>query len=334
MNRKFQRVLTGDRPTGKLHLGHYMGSLKNRLTLQGTLDQLVMIADVQALTDNADNPDKVANHVFEVLLDYLAIGLDPLKTTLFVQSAIPQIAELTIFFLNLITINRLQHNPTVKQELRSKNFDGGVPAGFVCYPVSQAADIAIFKADLVPVGEDQLPVLEETRWLVRRFNEVYGKTLIEPEPLVPKVGRLPGLDGKEKMSKSLGNAIFLSDTRQELIQKIKKMHTGQTRLSMQEPGNVELNTVFTYLDYFAQNQEEIEELKKQYRQGGMGDGSLKERLIEELDFFLTPIRERRAALSGDRQALIKILKSGSERACSLASETLCDVKKAMKIHYF
>ena len=334
MSRKFQRVLTGDRPTGRLHLGHYLGSLKNRVELQGPLEQLIMIADMQALTDNAENPQKVVSNVLEVVSDYLAVGIDPEKSTIFIQSQLPQLSELTMFFLNLITINRLQHNPTIKQELRSKSFEGGVPAGFLCYPVSQAADITLFKADLVPVGADQLPVLEETRWLVRRFNEIYGKVLVEPEPLIPKMGRLPGLDGKEKMSKSLGNAIYLADTREELIQKIKKMHTGQTRTSMQEPGDVEANTVFVYLDLFARDQGAINVLKEHYSTGGVGDGSLKELLIEELDHFLTPIRQKRAEVYADKAELLRILKRGTETASALGQKTIDEVKAAMGLNYF
>lgn len=335
MSVKIKRILTGDRPTGKLHLGHYVGSLKKRIELQKECDQFVMIADVQALTDNADCPERIAGNVFEVLADYLAVGIDPSETTIFVQSAIPQIAELTIFYLNLITVNRLQHNPTVKNELRKKDFEGGVPAGFLCYPVSQAADITIFKADLVPVGEDQIPVIEEARWLVRKFNEIYKTdVLIVPEALVPKNARLVGLDGKEKMSKSLGNAICLSDSREELIKKIKKMHTGQTRSGLAEPGIVEINPVFIYLEEWMRDRKALAALKSDYEKGGLGDFAVKEVLIEELDHFLFPIRQKRKEVESDLFLLKKILKEGTERALDVAGQTMSEIKSAMKITYF
>ncbi|MEK7554976.1 MAG: tryptophan--tRNA ligase [Patescibacteria group bacterium] len=329
-----QRILTGDRPTGPLHLGHYVGSLKQRVELQKEYDTFILIADVQALTDNFENPEKVSKHVLEVALDYLAVGIDPKKATIMVQSAIPEIAELTVFYLNLVTLGRLEQNPTVKTEIRERAFGKSVPAGFLAYPVSQAADITAFGAHLVPVGADQLPMIEQTREIVRKFNLLYGETLVEPKELLSKFPRLPGTDGKEKMSKSLGNAINLSDSADEVRRKVMGMYTDPTRKRATDPGHVEGNPVFTYLDAFDPHARDVAELKIKYQEGNVGDVAVKERLAEVLNQFLTPIRKRRAEFAENPKKVLKILKEGTERGREVASETVSRVKSAMRITYW
>jgi len=332
MIKKNEIILTGDRPTGPLHLGHYVGSLLNRVALQDEYTQYVMIADVQALTDNFENPGKVHDNVMQVMLDYLSVGIDPKKTTIFLQSMIPEIAELTVFYLNLVTVNRLQRNPTVKTEMLQKSYGESVPAGFLIYPVSQAADISIVKGTLVPVGEDQLPVIEQTNELIRSFNRIYGVELFpEAKPLVSQVGRLAGIDGKAKMSKSLGNAIFLSDDVDTLKKKVMSMYTDPGHLRVQDPGQIEGNMVFEYLDVFDKNKEKVAELKHQYRQGGLGDVTLKNYLFEVLNELLTPIRQRRAELEKDKSAVLKILMSGTKKARKVAAATMKQVKTALHL---
>jgi len=332
-------VLTGDRPTGCLHLGHYVGSLQSRVKIQesGKYDQFVMIADAQALTDNADRPDNVRKNIIEVALDYLAVGLDPAKTTIFIQSAVSQLAELNLFFLNLVTVARLQRNPTVKNEMKQKGFGGNVPAGFLTYPVSQAADITAFKATIIPVGDDQLPILEQVNEIVRKFNTFYGESrpvLFECKALLSKTVRLPGIDGLAKASKSLNNAIFLSDTDDVVKQKVMQMYTDPGHIKISDPGKVKGNVVFTYLDAFDLNKKEVARLKRHYRKGGLGDVVLKKRLITVLNDLLGPIRERRLQLSKDPAAIINILRDGTERAQSVAEQTMTEVRAAMKINYF
>ncbi len=327
-------ILTGDRPTGPLHLGHYVGSLLNRISLQEQHTQYVMVADIQALTDNADHPEKVRENVIEVMLDYLAVGLDPQKTTFFLQSMIPEIAELTVFYLNLVTVSRLQRNPTVKTEMAQKGYGQSVPAGFLMYPVSQAADITIVKATLVPVGEDQLPVIEQTHEIVRSFNRMYGKEIFpEPQALVPQIGRLAGIDGKAKMGKSLGNAIFLSDDEATLKKKVMSMYTDPNHVRVQDPGQVEGNMVFEYLDVFDTNKEKVLELKQQYRQGGLGDVTLKMYLFEVLNTLLTPIRQKRQELAQDKQAVLKILLQGTNKVRKVATATMDEVRQVMQLKY-
>jgi tryptophanyl-tRNA synthetase len=309
-------ILTGDRPTGSLHLGHYVGSLQNRISLQETCKQFVMIADAQALTDNADNPQKVRDNVLEVALDYLSVGICPSKTTIFIQSQIPELFEMTLYFLNLITWNRLKHNPTVKQEIKQKGFEENIPAGFMVYPVSQAADITAFKADLVPVGEDQLPMIEQTNEIVRHFNRIYkANVLVEAKALIPKTGRLPGTDGQAKMGKSLGNCIYLKDHPDDVAKKIKGMISDPGHLRVEDPGNVEASPVFTYLDAFDPDQVGLEELKAHYRRGGLGDSIVKKRLLEVLQAFLEPIRAKRQELAKDPQAVIKRFSSSTRSSC-------------------
>ena len=332
-------ILTGDRPTGKLHLGHYTGSLKNRVALQnpGEYEMFVMIADQQALTDNAKDPQKIIDSVMEVVMDYLAVGLDPEKTNIFIQSQIPELAELTMYYLNLVSVARLQRNPTVKEEIKQKSFGGeGVPAGFFVYPVSQAADITAFKADLVPVGNDQKPMLEQAREVVRSFNNIYGEVLVEPEGMYPEgiEGRMPGIDGKAKMSKSLGNAIYLSDDAETVKKKVMSMYTDPNHIRVEDPGCVENNTVFTYLDAFYKDKEHLEELKAHYRRGGLGDVKLKRLLIDVLEEELAPIRARRKELEENKEYLYEVLRKGSEKARLVASETLKEVREAMGIEYF
>ena len=342
-------ILTGDRPTGKLHVGHYVGSLKRRVELQnsGEFDQInIMIADAQALTDNADNPEKIRQNLIEVALDYLAAGLDPEKCTLFVQSQIPELAELTTYLMNLITVSRVQRNPTVKTEIKMRNFEANIPLGFFCYPVSQAADITLFKATTVPAGEDQEPMLEVTRELVRRFNQTYAEVLVEPEIMLPDNAtsrRLPGTDGKEKMSKSLGNCIYLSDSAADVWKKVKKMSNGAPRMSMDEPGNLEGNAVFTYLeafstpDDFAQYWPEfqsLDDLKEHYVRGGIGDGTCKKFLNTILNNMLEPMRIRRREFEQDIPEIYNILKKGTERARETAAQTMDEVRRAMQINYF
>lgn len=330
-----QIVLTGDRPTGPLHLGHYVGSLKNRLVFQETSQQFVIIADAQALTDNADNPMKVRENVLEVALDYLAVGIDPSKSTIFIQSLVPQIPELTQYYLNLVTWNRLKHNPTVKQEIVQKGYGESVPAGFMVYPVSQAADITVVKATIVPVGEDQLPMVEQTNEIVRHFNRIYKTdALVEAKAIIPKIARLPGTDGKAKMSKSLGNGIYLSDPPDVVVKKVKGMYTDPNHLKVEDPGKVEGNPVFDYLDAFDPDLVKVQELKDHYSRGGLGDSVVKKYLTDVLQNFLEPIRQRRAAFAQDKAAVWEILKKGTEDTCSVGAQTLSDVRKAMCLDYF
>lgn len=326
-------VLTGDRPTGPLHLGHYVGSLANRLELQDKYTQYVMIADVQALTDNFEHPEKIRKNVLEVGLDYLAIGLDPQKTTFFIQSMIPQIAELTVFYLNLVTVSRLERNPTVKTEIKDRKFERSLPAGFLTYPVSQAADITVVKGTLVPVGEDQLPMIEQTNEIVRSFNRFYkGDVFSEAKALISNVPRLPGTDGT-KMSKSTGNAIALGASPDEIKKMVMSMYTDPDHLRVEDPGKVEGNVVFTYLDLFDTDKNEVKSLKEQYRAGGLGDVKLKRRLIDLLDAFIAPIRERRQELAKDPNYVMNILLDGTKKTLHVAEQTMYDVRKAMLLDY-
>lgn len=326
-------ILTGDRPTGKLHLGHYIGSLKNRVELQDKYKQYVMVADVQALTDNADNPQKVRDNIIELLLDYLSVGIDPGKTTICIQSMIPAIAELTIFYLNLVSVSRLERNPTIKQELKMRNFSGGIPAGFLTYPVSQAADITAFGASFVPAGEDQAPMIEQTCEIVRRFNSYYGETLKEPKIILSKTPRLVGTDGKSKMSKSLGNTIYLADSPDDIEKKVMSMFTDPNHLNINDPGNTKDNPVFIYLDAFGEDKEKIAAMKAHYEKGGLGDVKVKRYLNEVLQELLEPIRKRREALQKDLDAVYKIAFDGTKEANVLTAQTLKNVKKAMRINY-
>ena len=342
-------ILTGDRPTGRLHIGHYVGSLKNRVRLQneGNYDKMfVFIADAQALTDNFDNPDKVRENIKEVALDYLAVGLDPNKVTFFIQSMIPELTELTFYYMNLVTIARLHRNPTVKAEIEQKGFNESIPAGFFTYPVSQTADITAFKANIIPVGEDQLPMIEQAREIVRKFNSIYGETLVEPEAVLPedeKCYRLVGIDGNSKMSKSLGNCIYLADSEEEIKKKIFSMYTDPNHIRIEDPGKIEGNVVFTYLDIFCKDEDfskylpeykNLDELKSHYQRGGLGDMKIKKFLNSIIQEELRPIRERREELSKDIDKVYEILKKGTEEARKVAQETLEDVKHAMKIDYF
>ncbi len=328
-------ALTGDRPTGKLHLGHYVGSLAARVQLQEDHQQYVMIADAQALTDYAHEPQKVRENILQVALDYLSVGIDPKKTTIFIQSLVPSIAELTMYFLNLVTWNRLKHNPTVKAEIQQKGYGEEVPAGFMIYPVSQAADIAIVKAEVVPVGDDQLPMIEQTVELVRKFNRLYKtEVLVEPKAKLSTIARLPGIDGKAKMGKSLGNAIFLSDSPEEITKKVKGMYTDPDHLRVEDPGKVEGNPVFTYLDAFASDKAKVEELKAHYSRGGLGDSVVKKYLLEVLLAFLEPIRKRREELAKDPQYVMDVLWKGTELVNGIADRTLQEARHAMGIDYF
>ena len=343
-------ILTGDRPTGKLHLGHYVGSLRRRVQLQnqGDFDRMfVFMADVQALTDNADNPEKIRQNIIEVALDYLAAGLDPEKCTLFIQSQIPELAELTTYLMNLVSVSRVQRNPTVKTEVKMRGFEGeSIPLGFFCYPVSQAADITLFKATTVPAGEDQEPMLEVTRELVRRFNQIYAPVLVEPNIMLPEnitARRLPGTDGKEKMSKSLGNCIYLSDTAEDVWQKVRSMYTDPEHVNLNDPGHVEGNAVFTYLDAFSTDEDfanflpeyqNLDELKDHYRRGGLGDMKCKKFLNQVLNQFLEPMRARRAEFEKDIPEIYNILKKGTEQAREVGAQTMDEVRKAMRIDYF
>ncbi len=329
-----KRILTGDRPTGPLHLGHYIGSLKNRVELQDKYDEFVIIADVQALTDNFENPEKVRKNVLETALDYLSVGINPQKTTIFIQSLVPEIAELTVYFLNLVTVSRLEQNPTVRAEIKEKGFGKSLPAGFLMYPVSQAADIAVFNADLVPVGEDQLPMIEQTREIVRKFNRLYGKTLIEPKEMLSEFSRFPGIDGKTKMSKSLGNVINLSDSSEVVKKQVMKMYTDPTRIRATDPGHIEGNVVFTYHDAFNPDKKEVEEMKEKYKKGKIGDVEIKNKLIEALNDFLEPICAKRKEYEKDLGEVQNILLKGTQKARETAAETLGRVRKAMKIDYF
>lgn len=328
-------MLTGDRPTGKLHLGHYVGSMQNRLLLQDQYDQLFyMIADVQGLTDNFDNPAKIRENLREVLLDNLAVGIDPEKVTMFVQSQIPEIAELTVFFLNLVTVARLRRNPTVKSEMEQKGYGDRVPAGFFMYPVSQAADILFCKGTIIPVGEDQIPMVEQTNEIAHKFNSIYGEIFPYVKPLVGTTGRLVGIDGGAKASKSLGNAIYLADAPDEIERKVMSMYTDPDHIHVADPGKVKGNVVFEYLDIFDTRTNEIAELKTQYAHGGLGDVVLKKRLIEVLRSILDPIRERRELLAQDPANLDAILQNGITEAREVASRTMDEVRSAMGIHYF
>ena len=343
-------ILTGDRPTGKLHVGHYVGSLKRRVELQnsGEFDEIyIMIADAQALTDNFDNPEKVRQNIIEVALDYLSVGLDPAKSTLFIQSMVPQLTELSFYYMNLVTVARVQRNPTVKSEIQMRGFGGSIPVGFFCYPISQAADITAFKATLVPVGEDQLPMLEQTKEIVRSFNRIYNcEALVEPDIMLPDndiCRRLPGTDGKAKMSKSLGNCIYLSDDEKTVQQKIMNMYTDPTHIKVSDPGHLEGNTVFTYLDAFSKEEDfakylpeykNLDELKEHYTRGGLGDVKIKRFLNSIMQAELEPIRARRKEYEKDIAAGYDILRAGSDRARQVAEATLQDVKDAMKINYF
>ncbi len=342
-------ILTGDRPTGRLHLGHYVGSLKRRVALQNSGEYekiLIMIADAQALTDNFDNPEKIRQNIIEVALDYLSVGLDPAVSTLFIQSQIPELTELTFYYMNLVSVSRLYRNPTVKSEIQLRNFEASIPAGFLCYPISQAADITAFKATTVPVGEDQLPMLEQTKEIVRKFNTIYQEVLVEPEVLLPENSacmRLPGTDGKAKMSKSLGNCIYLADAPEDVKKKVMSMFTDPLHLQVSDPGHLEGNTVFTYLDAFCEQRHFAEylpeyscldELKAHYQRGGLGDVKIKKFLNSILQEELAPIRERRKEYEKDISGVYEILKAGSEQARMIAAKTLDEVKSAMKINYF
>ena len=331
-------ILTGDRPTGQLHLGHYVGSLKKRVEMQADENNQmnIMIADVQALTDNAKNPEKVSKNVLEVALDYLAVGLDPKRSTLFIQSQIPQLAELMMYYMNLVTVARVKRNPTVKSEIEQKKFGESVPTGFFVYPISQAADITAFKANLVPVGEDQKPMLEQTQEIVHTFNSTYGEVLVEPKAVLPEkgMGRLPGIDGNGKMSKSLNNGIYLADDADTIKKKVMSMYTDPNHIHVEDPGKVEGNMVFTYLDVFGKDKAYIEELKEHYRRGGLGDVKIKRYLIDVLEAELAPIRARRLEFAKDPQAVMEMLRQGSLQAEKVAATTLDDVKKAMGIQYF
>lgn len=342
-------ILTGDRPTGKLHIGHYVGSLRERVKLQnsGLYDKIfVFLADAQALTDNFDNPDKIRSNIGEVALDYLAVGLDPAKSTIFIQSQISELTELAFYYMNLVTVARVQRNPTVKAEIQLRNFEANIPVGFFTYPISQAADITAFKATTVPAGEDQKPMLEQTREIVRKFNEIYAPVLVEPDILLPSQSaclRLPGTDGKAKMSKSLGNCIYLADEADDIKQKVMSMYTDPLHLKVSDPGHLEGNTCFIYLDAFCKSEHferylpeypNLDELKAHYTRGGLGDMKVKRFLNEILNEELTPIRERRKEFAKDMGEIYAMLKKGSDKARETAAGTLSDVKRAMKIDYF
>lgn len=329
-----KRMLTGDRPTSPLHIGHLIGSLQNRVKVQHEYDTFILLADVQALTDNFQNPQKVRENVLEVALDYLAVGLDPSSCQFVLQSQIPEIAELTVFYLNLVTVSHLRQNPTVKTEIGQKGFGERVPAGFLVYPVSQAADITAFGAHLVPVGSDQLPMIEQTREIVRRFNQLYAPVLTEPQELLSAFPRLPGLDGSNKMSKSLGNAIFLKDTADEVRQKVMGMYTDPRHLRVQDPGQVEGNPVFTYLDAFDPDVAGVQALKDHYARGGLGDVKVKQHLVDVLEDTLRPIRQRRKEYAEDMEAVRRIVRQGTEQGRAVAAQTMQDVRQAMRLDSF
>ena len=336
---KKETLLTGDRPTGKLHIGHYIGSLKNRVTLQNSelYNSYIMIADQQALTDNARNPEKIRNNLIEVALDYLSVGINPSKSTIFIQSQIPELNELTMHYLNLVTVARLERNPTVKSEIKERNFNMSIPAGFMIYPVSQAADITAFKANIVPVGEDQLPMIEQTREIVRSFNNIYKEdVLVEPRAILPKegLGRLPGIDGKAKMSKSLNNAIYLSDEPDVIKNKVMSMYTDPNHIRVEDPGTIENNTVFIYLDAFCNEIDKLQEMKEHYQRGGLGDVKVKKYLNEIIQAELEPIRNRRKEYEKNLDYVYEVLKEGSNNARKIASNTLRDVRNAIGIEYF
>ena len=341
-------ILTGDRPTGKLHIGHYVGSLKKRVELQDNDEykQFVMIADAQALTDNFDNPKKIQDNLLEVLLDYLAVGIDPKKTTIFIQSEISELTELSFYYMNLVNLSRLLRNPTVKEEVKLRGFENSIPMGFLTYPVSQAADITAFKANVIPVGDDQLPMIEQTREIVRSFNRLYKEVLVEPVAALPdnkESFRLPGIDGNAKMSKSLGNCIYLSDTEEELYQKVMKMYTDSKHIRIEDPGHIENNIVFTYLDVFIKKDsfikylpeyKNLDELKEHYKKGGLGDVVIKKFLFKVLNEELSPIRQRRLEYLNKKDELMKILEEGTKEARTYARNTLKEVKEAMMLNYF
>lgn len=336
---KKETLLTGDRPTGKLHIGHYIGSLKNRVTLQNSelYNSYIMIADQQALTDNARNPEKIRNNLIEVALDYLSVGINPSKSTIFIQSQIPELNELTMHYLNLVTVAGLERNPTVKSEIKERNFNMSIPAGFMIYPVSQAADITAFKANIVPVGEDQLPMIEQTREIVRSFNNIYKEdVLVEPRAILPKegLGRLPGIDGKAKMSKSLNNAIYLSDEPDVIKNKVMSMYTDPNHIRVEDPGTIENNTVFIYLDAFCNEIDKLQEMKMHYQRGGLGDVKVKKYLNEIIQAELEPIRNRRKEYEKNLDYVYEVLKEGSNNARKIASNTLRDVRNAIGIEYF
>jgi tryptophanyl-tRNA synthetase len=328
-----KRILTGDRPTAPLHLGHYVGSLQNRVRLQDEYDTFVLIADIQALTDNFERPEMLEANVFEVALDYLAVGLDPHKVKIVVQSMVPELTELTIYFMNLVTVATLERNPTLKEEIKQRNFTKGIPVGFWSYPISQAADITIFKADLVPVGEDQLPMIEQTREIVRRFNRLYKKILIEPRAMLGKIPRLPGTDGGAKMSKSLGNCIYLGDSPEQVRKRVMSMFTDPTRIHPTDPGHVEGNPVFTYHEVFNPDKAEVEDLKERYRKGTVGDVEVKERLFKALTAFLDPIRACRAEFAAKPRLVREIIIEGTRQGRAVAQQTMDEVRSAMKIKY-
>ena len=349
VNIKSKIILTGARPTGRLHIGHYVGSLRRRVQLQNTgdFDEIyIMIADAQALTDNFDNPEKVRSNIGEVALDYMAAGLDPEKSTIFIQSMIPELTELTFYYMNLVTVSRLQRNPTVKAEITMRNFEASIPAGFLCYPISQTADITAFKATTVPVGEDQLPMLEQAKEIVHKFNSIYEPVLVEPEILLPEneaCMRLPGTDGKAKMSKSLGNCIYLADSPADIKTKIMSMFTDPLHIQVSDPGHIEGNTVFTYLDAFCTDEhferylpdyKNLDELKEHYKRGGLGDMKIKKFLNNVMQEELEPIRLRREELAKNMDYVYDVLKKGTEKARQCAAQTMSEVKKAMKIDYF
>jgi len=328
-----KRILTGDRPTGPLHLGHYVGSLQNRVRLQNEYDTYILIADIQALTDNFEHPETLGANLFEVALDYLATGLDPDKAKIVVQSMVPELTELTVYFMNLVTVATLERNPTVKDEIKQRNFGRNIPVGFWSYPISQAADITIFKADLVPVGEDQLPMIEQAREIVRRFNSLYGKVLTEPEAMLGQIARLPGTDGGAKMSKSLKNCIYLGDSSETLRKRVMSMFTDPTRIHPTDPGHVEGNPVFTYHDAFNSNKAEVEELKERYRKGTVGDVEVKQRLFAALEALLAPIRERRAGFAAKPAIVREIVMEGTRKGRATAQATMEQVRHAMKLDY-
>ncbi len=342
-------ILTGDRPTGRLHLGHYVGSLKRRVELQNSGEfekTMIMIADAQALTDNIENPDKIRENIIEVALDYLSVGIDPKKSIIFIQSMIPELCELSFYYMDLVTLSRLERNPTVKSEIKMRNFENSIPVGFLTYPISQAADITAFKATTVPVGQDQLPMIEQCREIVRRFNTIYDEVLVEPQALIPQnqaCHRLPGIDGKAKMSKSLGNCIYLADSQKDVKNQIMKMYTDPLHIQVSDPGHLEGNTAFLYLDAFAKDEhfdrylkdyKNLDELKEHYTRGGLGDVKVKKFLNSIIEEELEPIRKKRAEFEKDIPMVYNILKEGSELARNIAAKTLSEVKKAMRINYF
>ncbi|MDC4525511.1 tryptophan--tRNA ligase [Acinetobacter baumannii] len=328
-------ILTGDRPTGQLHLGHFVGSLRSRVGLQDSHHQHLLLADAQALTDNADNPDKVRRNILEVALDYLAVGIDPTKTTICVQSCLPALNELTMLYLNFVTVARLERNPTIKSEIQMRGFERDIPAGFLCYPVAQAADITAFKATVVPVGEDQIPMIEQTNEIVRRVNRQIGQDLLpECKALLSNMARLPGFDGKAKMSKSLGNTIVLNASDKDIKKAVNAMYTDPNHLRVEDPGQVEGNIVFTYLDAFDPNKEEVEELKAHYRRGGLGDGTVKKRLEGVLKELITPIRERREELAKDPDYIMDVLRQGTDKCRIITQQTLDEVKDGLGLFKF